>query len=80
MSFAASFDAESLSYLAKLLYTNQPALDIVSLHMPISELIAHALVFIEDYDCEVVGACLVNIAYIMDFAAHVDFLCEMMHR
>lgn len=54
-SLAASFDAESLSHLAKILYTNQPALDIVSLHTSISDLIAHALVFIEDYDCEVVG-------------------------
>lgn len=55
VSLAASFDAESLSHLAKILYTNQTALDIVSLHTPISDLIAHALVFIEDYDCEVVG-------------------------
>ena len=46
---------ESLGHLAKILYMNEAALDLVSLHVKISELTTHALVLLEDYDCETVG-------------------------
>ncbi|ETW87289.1 hypothetical protein HETIRDRAFT_307456, partial [Heterobasidion irregulare TC 32-1] len=54
-ALATSGDVESLGYLAKILYMNEAALDLVSLHVKISELTAHALVLLEDYDCETVG-------------------------
>jgi hypothetical protein len=49
-------DVESLSHLCKLLYTVAEGLDIIALHVKVSDLIFYALVFLEDYDCETVGA------------------------
>ena len=49
-------DAESLGLVCKMLSTHEMALDMLSLHAKISDLVAHALAFIEDYDCETVGA------------------------
>lgn len=44
-----------MSHLCKLLLQHETALDIISLHEPISSLVYHALKFIEMYDCETVG-------------------------
>ncbi|KAI0963789.1 hypothetical protein AcW1_000766 [Taiwanofungus camphoratus] len=54
-SLAHSLDVEPLSHLCKILCKCDPALDIVSLHIRLTELVAHALAFVEDYDCETVG-------------------------
>ena len=48
-------DAESLGQVCKMLCTHEMALDMLSLHAKITDLVAHALAFIEDYDCETVG-------------------------
>lgn len=52
---AASLDAEGFGHLCKILYTYEHALDIVSLHVSVINLVHRALVFLEDYDCETVG-------------------------
>ncbi len=54
-----SLDVESLSYVCKVLYTHEPALEIVALHTKLSELLALGLALLEDYDCETVGAFIV---------------------
>ncbi|KAF9056240.1 hypothetical protein BJ165DRAFT_1522179 [Panaeolus papilionaceus] len=51
----ASLDAEGFGHLCKILYTYERALDIVSLHVSVINLVHRALVFLEDYDCETVG-------------------------
>ncbi|KAI0313725.1 mediator complex subunit Med5-domain-containing protein [Amylostereum chailletii] len=51
-----NFDIETLSQFARLLYSNEFAADIVSLHVPMRELLSHALAIFEDYDCETVGS------------------------
>lgn len=38
-----------------MLYTHEHALQILSLHVKIPELVAHGLAIVEDYDCETVG-------------------------
>ncbi|OCH95796.1 hypothetical protein OBBRIDRAFT_745014 [Obba rivulosa] len=48
-------DIEPLSCMCKVLYHCEPALDIVSLHANVPELVAHAIALVDDYDCETVG-------------------------
>ncbi|KAI0704950.1 hypothetical protein BC835DRAFT_1261628 [Cytidiella melzeri] len=55
LSSAISSDLESLGHLSKLLYTHEHALEILSMHARLFDLVAHALAIIEDYDCESVG-------------------------
>lgn len=50
-----STDVELPSRLSKLLNSHEDALDIVSLHVKMSELLPYALAFLADYDCETVG-------------------------
>lgn len=54
-SVARTLDVESLSHLCKILYTQDRVLDILAIHIKISDLIFHALSFLEEYDCETVG-------------------------
>ena len=51
----SNFDIETMGRYAKLLCSNPFAADIVSLHVPIRELIGDALTIFNDYDCETVG-------------------------
>lgn len=48
-------DAESLGLVCKVLSKYEMALDMLSLHAKVSDLVAYALAFIEDYECETVG-------------------------
>lgn len=50
-------DVEMPSRLSKLLNSHEDALDVVSLHVKMSELLSYALAFLADYDCETVGMC-----------------------
>ncbi|TFK91700.1 hypothetical protein K466DRAFT_573561 [Polyporus arcularius HHB13444] len=54
-TYSKNMDAESLGLVCKMLCTHEMALDMLSLHAKITDLVAHALAFIEDYDCETVG-------------------------
>jgi len=57
-NLARTFDVESLSYLCKMLYTHEDVLDVISLHVKMSDIIFHTLTFLEDYDCQTVGTLL----------------------
>ncbi|KAI6132767.1 mediator complex subunit Med5-domain-containing protein [Pisolithus croceorrhizus] len=46
---------EILSHLMKILYTHDFALDILSLHLKISDVLFDAIHLLTDYDCETVG-------------------------
>lgn len=48
-------DLEPLSTLARVLTERTSTLDIISLHIPILELIEDSLVFVEDWDSDSVG-------------------------
>ncbi|KAI0800903.1 hypothetical protein C8Q74DRAFT_1345580 [Fomes fomentarius] len=50
-----NMDAEQLGLVCKMLCLHEIALDMLSLHYKITDLVAHAVAFIEDYDCETVG-------------------------
>ncbi|KAI0375369.1 hypothetical protein BV20DRAFT_265653 [Pilatotrama ljubarskyi] len=54
-SSTKTVDTETLSLVCKMLCTHEMALDLLSLHTKITDLVAHALAFVEDYDCETVG-------------------------
>ena len=43
-----------------MLCKHEMALDMLSLHAKMTDLVAHALAFVEDYDCETVGTTLTN--------------------
>lgn len=53
--FTTSLDADDLSHLCKILYTSDHALDILSLHVKLTEIVFRGLRFLEEYDCETVG-------------------------
>ncbi|TDL28703.1 hypothetical protein BD410DRAFT_893659 [Rickenella mellea] len=48
-------DIEGLSHLCKIMYLHETAIDIVSLYVRISTIVAHTLAFVADFDCELVG-------------------------
>ncbi|KAF8585572.1 hypothetical protein K439DRAFT_1409940 [Ramaria rubella] len=50
-------DVESLGRLCKVLSEHDYALDVLSLHRPLHDVIAHALACVEDYDLTTVGRC-----------------------
>lgn len=54
-SYHSSNDIESLGHLCSILYEHEHAIDILSLHVNMQDLLAHALAIVEDYDCETVG-------------------------
>lgn len=54
---AKAHDVEGLSYICKVLMGSELALDVLSIHVSIGELVGHALVVVDEYDCEAVGTC-----------------------
>jgi mediator of RNA polymerase II transcription subunit 5 len=48
-------DVENLSRLCKVLSQHDHALDVVSLHLSMHDIIGHALACLEDYDLTAVG-------------------------
>lgn len=48
-------DVEGLGTLCKVLNAQEMVIDVVSLHVNLSEIIARILAFVEDFDCEPVG-------------------------
>lgn len=47
---------EGLGNLCRALNLCEPALDVISLHMKITDILAHVLAFVDEFDCESVGA------------------------
>ncbi|KAF8140190.1 mediator complex subunit Med5-domain-containing protein [Boletus edulis] len=54
-SHSKSGDLEVLSHLTKMLYAHDFALDILSLHLKITDLVFEALGLLHEYDCETIG-------------------------
>ncbi|KAH0838360.1 mediator complex subunit Med5-domain-containing protein [Lanmaoa asiatica] len=54
-SHSKSGDLEVLSHLTKMLYAHDFALDILSLHLKITDLVFEALELLHEYDCETIG-------------------------
>ena len=52
---SSTFDVETLGHISRVLSANEAALDLVSLHVELPTLVASALAFVEEYDCEAVG-------------------------
>ena len=44
-----------MSHLTKMLYAHDFALDILSLHLKITDLVFEALELLHEYDCETIG-------------------------
>lgn len=71
--FVTAVDVESLSQLCKLLYTHATALDIVALHVRISDLLFHALLFLDSYDCETIGDPQTAVSHLGDVVLFVQY-------
>ncbi|KAH9944074.1 uncharacterized protein BXZ73DRAFT_87039 [Epithele typhae] len=69
-SSTKSMDAESLGLVCRMLHKNDMALDMLSLHAKIIDLVAHALLFVDDYDCETVGDPQSAVTYVGDLGWH----------
>ncbi|KAJ7070959.1 hypothetical protein C8F01DRAFT_1244634 [Mycena amicta] len=52
---ASSLDTETLMFLSRIFYMWDVALDMLAIHQSISELIFHALLCLQEFDCETVG-------------------------
>ncbi|KAH9837111.1 mediator complex subunit Med5-domain-containing protein [Rhodofomes roseus] len=76
-SLSQPSDVESLSHICKVLCRCEPAVDIISIHVCLRELLASALAFVEDYDCETVGDPQTAVSHLGDV---VLFLQEMVAR
>lgn len=50
-----ALDVEPLSNVCKLLYTEPLALDLLALHIKLSDVIFYSLLLLDEYDCETVG-------------------------
>ncbi|KAJ7597113.1 hypothetical protein C8J56DRAFT_851082 [Mycena floridula] len=76
-SFAMSLDVSSLSHLCKLLQSQDRALDIVSLHVQVTDIIFQGLDCLESYSCETVGDPQTALAHLGEV---VLFLQDVLHR
>lgn len=72
-SLVAAVEVESLGQLCKLLYTHAIALDIVALHVKISDLLFHALLFLDSYDCETIGDPQTAVSHLGDVVLFVQY-------
>ncbi|KAL1951638.1 hypothetical protein VTO73DRAFT_787 [Trametes versicolor] len=71
-SSTKNVDTETLSLVCKMLCQHEMALDMLSLHTKISDLVAHALAFVEDYDCETVGDPQTAVTHLGDVVLFVE--------
>ncbi|KAJ7293655.1 hypothetical protein C8J57DRAFT_33900 [Mycena rebaudengoi] len=73
-SSAASLDAETLSHLCRIFYLCDAALDMISLHLRISDFIFQALLFLEQSDCETVGDPQTAVSHLGDVVLFLQYL------
>ncbi|KAG5648052.1 hypothetical protein DXG03_007087 [Asterophora parasitica] len=78
-SLSAAFDVDALSHLCKVLYTYDAALDIMALHVKISDLISCALLFLDQYDCETVGDPQTAVSHLGDVVLFVQYTTSRYH-
>ncbi|KAI0778549.1 mediator complex subunit Med5-domain-containing protein [Trametes elegans] len=71
-SSTSNADTETLSLVCKMLCKHEMALDMLSLHAKMTDLVAHALAFVEDYDCETVGDPQTAVTHLGDVVLFVE--------
>ncbi|KAG6812477.1 hypothetical protein H0H92_002584 [Tricholoma furcatifolium] len=69
---ATTFDVDALSHLCKVLYTYERVLDIMTLHITLSDLVFRALFFLDQYDCETVGDPQTAVSHLGDVVIFTD--------
>ncbi|KAF8168029.1 mediator complex subunit Med5-domain-containing protein [Crassisporium funariophilum] len=72
-SLVTALEVESLGHLCKILYTYDYVLDIVALHVRISDLLFYCLQFLEEYDCETVGDPQTAVSHLGDVVLFVQY-------
>ncbi|KAJ6610072.1 mediator complex subunit Med5-domain-containing protein [Mycena sp. CBHHK59/15] len=78
-SSAASLDTETLSHLCRIFYLCDAALDMISLHLKISDLLFQALLFLEESDCETVGDPQTAVSHLGDVVLFVQSTLTRFH-
>ncbi|KAJ6503472.1 hypothetical protein C8R47DRAFT_1250472 [Mycena vitilis] len=76
---ASSLDTESLSHWCRLFYLCDAALDMISLHSKMSDLIFLALQFLQEADCETVGDPQTAVSHIGDVVLFVQTTLTRFH-
>ncbi|KAJ3568067.1 hypothetical protein NP233_g5948 [Leucocoprinus birnbaumii] len=71
--FTTSLDTDDLSHLCKILYTSDHALDILALHVKLTEVVFRALKFLEEYDCSTVGDPQTAVSHLGDVVLLVQY-------
>ncbi|TCD61756.1 mediator complex subunit [Steccherinum ochraceum] len=75
----SSLDIDALGHLCKILCTVESALDILTLHHDLVELLAMALRLVEDYDCETVGDPQTAVAHLGDVVLFLQSALARFH-
>ncbi|KAJ6575197.1 mediator complex subunit Med5-domain-containing protein [Mycena capillaripes] len=76
---ANSMDTETLSHWCRIFYSCDAALDMISLHSKISDLIFQALLFLQESDCETVGDPQTAVSHIGDVVLFVQSTLTRYH-
>ncbi|KAH8102457.1 hypothetical protein BXZ70DRAFT_986358 [Cristinia sonorae] len=79
ISALSSLDIDQLGYICKILYLVEPALDILSLHVELEEMLAMGLGLVEDYDCETVGDPQTAVAHLGDVVLFLQYALARFH-
>ncbi|KAF5355994.1 hypothetical protein D9756_003825 [Leucocoprinus leucothites] len=72
--FATSLDTDDLSHLCKILYTSDYALDILALHVKLTEVVFRGLKFLEEFDCGAVGDPQTAVSHLGDVVLLVQYV------
>ncbi|KAJ7706096.1 mediator complex subunit Med5-domain-containing protein [Mycena rosella] len=76
---ASSLDTETLSHMCRIFYLCDAALDMISLHSRVSDLIFQALLFLEESDCETVGDPQTAVSHLGDVVLFVQSTLTRFH-
>ncbi|KAJ7492546.1 mediator complex subunit Med5-domain-containing protein [Mycena latifolia] len=76
---ASSLDTETLSHMCRIFYLCDAALDMISLHLRVSDLIFQALLFLEESDCETVGDPQTAVSHLGDVVLFVQSTLTRFH-
>ncbi|KAJ7103448.1 mediator complex subunit Med5-domain-containing protein [Mycena belliarum] len=75
----ASLDTETISHICRIFYLCDAALDMISLHSRVSDLIFQALLFLEESDCETVGDPQTAVSHLGDVVLFVQATLTRFH-
>ncbi|THH30073.1 hypothetical protein EUX98_g4104 [Antrodiella citrinella] len=76
---ASALDIDTLGQLCKIMYSVDSALDILSLHANLPDMLAVALALVEDYDCETVGDPQTAITHVGDVVLFLQYTLARFH-